>query len=210
MVVGAPQTGKSHWVKRLIENKNDMFFPNPPNKCIYYYARYQDLYNHIDAPDIYFQSGIPSNEEINDIIESGEHTLLVFDDLLPLISKAPYLENLVSTELRHCKGGITILIVGHNLFQKAKSRTVSLCTSYHVLFPNFRDKSQARYLAREAYAYNIDIFKEAYKEALDKRITELEFPYLVLDYKPHVENAFRLRTRIFPGEFPIIWKPLQE
>ena len=208
LIIGAPQTGKSHFVKRLIEEKENMFWPNIPTQCIFHYSQYQDLYSNISCDNILFQKGIPSEKEIENLVQCDKHTLLIIDDLLPDLYKSKYVENLLTTSLRHARGGISLVVIGHNIFQKARSHTLSLCTSYHVLFPNLRDKAQVMYLAREAFPGNVKVFKEACSEALDKDITGNQFPYLVVDYKFNSDPDYRLRTNIFLNDVPMFWKPL--
>jgi hypothetical protein len=38
-------------------------------------------------------------------------------------------------------------------------------------------------------------------------VIQTPYSYLVIDLTPHAEDEYRLRTRVFPGEDPIVYIP---
>ena len=196
-------------MKKLIENKNKMFWPSTPEECIYHYSSFQDVYTSMWKHGVIFKEGIPTHEDLKEMKKRQKHTLLIVDDLLPELCKADYFERLISTDLRHAGGGITVVMIGHNIFQKSKSRTPLLCAMYHILFSNRRDQSQILNLGRQVFPRRPNVLKECYEEALSTQITQEPFPYLVIDYTLESPEDYRLRTNIFPGQYPLNWKILK-
>ncbi|GFW63049.1 uncharacterized protein TNCV_4453971 [Trichonephila clavipes] len=78
ILAGPSGSGKSQFVKKLIENKMIKPFPK---KIIWCYGVYQALYE--EMPNISFHEGIPSN------LHQYSDALIVIDDLMDATSK-PY------------------------------------------------------------------------------------------------------------------------
>ena len=83
-----------------------------------------------------------------------------------------------------------------------KSRTIALNTTYLVIMKNVRDVSQVATLWRQLFPGRSKILTSAFADA-----TSLPFGYLVVEMSPHSEDTYRLRTRVFPGEDPIVYVP---
>ena len=71
-----------------------------------------------------------------------------------------------------------------------------------VLMKNLRDVSQVSILGRQLYPGKSKGFLQAYEDALNNE----KYGYFVVDMSPHVEDRYRLRTRIFPQTDPIIYR----
>ena len=100
----------------------------------------------------------------------------------------------IFTKLSHHKS-VSVLFLTQNLFFKSKqTRTISLNSHYIVVFKNARDAMQISNLARQMYPGNSKFMVEAFKDA-----TSGPYGYLLIDMKPYTEEAYRLRTNIFPG-----------
>ena len=94
----------------------------------------------------------------------------------------------------------SIVLITQNLFPQGRhARTIALNTWYMVLMKNLRDMSQVNVLGRQIYPGKTKGFMEAYQDALTHG-------YLVLDMSPHADDRYRLRTRVFPGEDPIVYQ----
>jgi hypothetical protein len=101
----------------------------------------------------------------------------------------------IFTKISHHRN-VSVFFLTQNLFHKNKHmRTMSLNAHYLILFKNPRDVTQFATLARQMYSTNwrfaLDTFNDATSEA---------HSYLLVDLKTETENAYRLRTNIFPGE----------
>ena len=71
-----------------------------------------------------------------------------------------------------------------------------------VLMKNLGDGSQVSILGRQLYPGKSKGFLQAYEDVLNSET----YGYFVVDMSPHAEDRYRLRTRIFPQEDPIIYK----
>ena len=68
---------------------------------------------------------------------------------------------------------------------------------------NLRDKLQISYIGRQIFPGKGKYIQEAYEDSMK----EPGYPYLMLDLSPYSDDQYRVRSRIFPGEFPIIYLP---
>jgi hypothetical protein len=94
----------------------------------------------------------------------------------------------------------SIIFLTQNLFYKDKSfRTMSLNSHYLVLLKNNRDKLPVNTLARQISPYNAGFITQAYTDA-----TKSNFSYIILDFHPASEPLLRVRSNIFPHQFPAI------
>ena len=90
-----------------------------------------------------------------------------------------------------------------NAYQKGEhSRTIALNTWYNVLFKKLRDASQINSKGRQMFPGKPGVLQEAYDDA-----TGRPYGYLVVDNSPHRDGKYRLRTRIFPNDDPLVYIP---
>ena len=81
------------------------------------------------------------------------------------------------------------------------SRTMTMNAWYLVLFENVRDKNQVLHLGRQIYPGKAKNFLSAYLNAV-----KANWGYFVIDLSPNVDDDYRLRTNIFPGDEPTAYK----
>ncbi len=192
-VAGCTGSGKTYWVKKLLEGG---MYADPPKEVLYCYAIWQPLY---DTMNVRFHKGLPTAEEVESFAD-GEHKLIVLDDLMDRVCRDPEMELLFTQGCHHRR--LSIVFITQNLFRQGKhARTISLNTWYLVLFRNYRDASQIDTLGRQMFPGKVEWFREVYRDA-----TKPKYGYLIVDACPHSEDKYRIRTRIFPGEFPIVYK----
>ena len=72
-----------------------------------------------------------------------------------------------------------------------------------VLMKNPRDVSQLQCLARQAFLGRSGFLHDAYKDA-----TSQAYGYLVLHFSPSGEEEYRVRTKVFPGEDTVVYRPI--
>ena len=118
--------------------------------------------------------------------------------------------NSVEVERFVCVGShhlnMTIICLVQNLFQKGKvMRTLSLNCHYFVMYKNRRDQEQINRFGRQAFPQQSKYFVDAYMKA-----TSTPYGYLLVDLNPHSYKLYSLRTRIFPGEDVIVYRPSDE
>lgn len=98
---------------------------------------------------------------------------------------------------------ISVVFITQNFFPKGtKSRTIALNTTYLILMKNVRGVSQVATLGRPFFPGRSKVLTEVYLDSV-----QLPYGYLVIDMAVHVEDDYRLRTRVFPDQDPIIYVP---
>ena len=199
-IFGATLCGKSTWCKKMIE-QSDQLFTQPIKKIMYCYGMYQDMFEKMDSSikNLYLHAGLPTRETINDFTADKEHTMVVLDDLQQEMAKDPQMEKLFTQLAHHLN--ISVVFMGNNLFYKNFSRTITVNLHVMIIFRNARDAQQIRCLARQLYPLKSEEFINAYLDSTSK-----PYGYLVVDLSPSACEQLRLRTDIFVGENPIIYK----
>lgn len=187
MIISGPtQAGKSTFVRRLIENAQQMI-DVPPGKILYCHKGRAP----VDLPLVSTHRGVPSPN----LLEGNcGPALVILDDLMSEINgDAAEL----FTRLSHHED-ISVIMINQNLFPRGPhARTISLNAQYIVVFKNPRDVGQFSHLARQMYGgskkgdFAIDAFNQATLKA---------HGYLFVDLKPETDDNYRLRTDVFPGE----------
>ena len=100
-------------------------------------------------------------------------------------------ENLF-TNGRHLN--LSVVFVSQNLFYAGKKcRTISLNSTYTVVFKNPRDQSQIRHLACQMFPSEPKFLQAAYEEE-----TKDPYRYLFLDFHPNLPEFARVRGNILP------------
>ena len=188
-------SGKSTWVKRLLDNAASMISP-PPARFIWLYKRWQPLYTEIvqSMPCVNFTQGIPSGIKNETFFDVRFPTLIIIDDLMKNATGDDDVCELFTEGAHH--RNLSVICLLQNMFYKAKgTRTMNLNSQYLVLFKNPRDIQQIAFLARQMYASDWKKFLEAYKEAVSK-----PFGYLLVDLKQETPESLRLKTEIFGSQ----------
>ena len=202
-ISGATGSGKTYWIYRLLRHLKGMFKGQPPKKVLYCYGVYQSLYDDMEenVPGIEMHEGLPTPGELDQISENGHHNLVVIDDLIGQMVKNTDMELLLTRGCHH--KNFSVIYLTQNLFQPGKNaRTIALNTWYLVMFRNLRDASQIGYLAKQLFPGRAGVLKEAYEYA-----TKEPYGYLIIDSSPHADSKYRLRTKVFPNEDPVVYVP---
>lgn len=190
IVAGPTGSGKTHFVKKIIENKMILPFPKTMLWC---YGIFQKLYAEI--PNITFHEGLPSN------LHQYSDALIVVDDLMSELGSDTQLTK-IFTKMSHHRN-ISIIFIVQNVFHKGKEmREISLNAHYLALFKNRRDQSQVMHLGRQLYPRKVKFFQECYEDATSK-----PYGYLFIDLKSNTEDSLRMRTGMFPGDIYYVYQP---
>lgn len=199
-VVGPTGSGKTRWVNRLLHHLDMMYGTEPPQKIMWCYGVYQSLYDEMDKtiPHFELHPGLPTQTEVEEFA-NGDHCLIIIDDLMHQVVESKETQLLFTQGCHHRR--LSVIYLSQNIFQQGKSaRTIALNSWYTVLFKNVRGTSQIMTLGRQLFPGKANALLEAYQDA-----TNDVFGYLVLDLTPMGQDKYRMRTKVFPRENPIIY-----
>lgn len=203
VVSGQTGSGKTRFVYELLKHLDVMYGEDRPEKILYCFGIHQNLFDEMEKtiPGMSFLQGIPTLDIIEDFTRNRRHRLIIVDDLMHEVVQNQDMELIFTQGCHHRK--ISVIFLTQNFFPRgSKARTIALNTTYLILMKNVRDVSQVSTLGRQIYPGQKGLLVDAYRDA-----TSEPFGYLVLDMAPHVSDTYRLRTRIFPNEDPIIYVP---
>jgi hypothetical protein len=200
IISGASKTGKTTFVYNLLTVKNTIF-TKKPDKIIVFYKYAQDIYNQmleLNLIDelINIDDGF-TFENINEKIEpykKGNGSMVIIDDAMTDISQD---FEQVFTNLSHHQN-CSVIFLTQNMFYKDKAfRTMSLNAHYFVIMKNARDKQQINCLAKQFCPGNSTYVISSFINA-----TRYPYSYILLDFTPDSPSSLRLRSKLFPHEFP--------
>lgn len=201
LISGPSQSGKTTLTKNLLYYGPQMF-TTPPRKIFLIYKFIQDIYhemldNNIIHEMIDINETDVNYEYLNELVKEYKNdggSLIVFDDTMTDISND---FEQIFTNLSH-HNNCSIIFLTQNLFYKEKAfRTMSLNCHYFFLMKNDRDKQQLAILAKQFCPTNTMYVIKSYEDA-----TKNPYDYLLIDFSPSSPSTLRLRTNIFPIQFP--------
>ena len=153
MLAGPRGAGKSEFVKQLLSLKC-YIITDPPERIVWFYGRHQpDLFCSLtqEIPSIEFYEGLPTNIEV--MFDRSGRNICIIDDLMQSASGNQLVENLF-TNGRHLN--LSVVFVSQNLsYAGKKCRTISLNSTYIVVFKNPRDQTQIRHLGSQMFPSKI-------------------------------------------------------
>lgn len=193
MLSGCTRSGKTTFIKRLLENLN--VFDKMPERIYYFYGIYSPAFQ-TKSERINFIEGLP-DDFTTYMNNNRSHTLIVIDDLQKEVSDSSAVEKLFTRESHHRNLSVCLLL--QNIFYQGKiMRTLALNSHVIILFKNPRSNSQLRILQSQL---GLKHLLEAYND-----IMKTPYSYLVVDCSPDADPRYQLRTHVFPGEVPIIFQ----
>ena len=201
IVNGPSRSGKTTFVRNLLKLK-DVLFDVPPKKVFFYYNLNQELYLDMEREGLVSEfisvlQSFPTYDEIASKVHPFKETggsLLIFDDMMTQLT--PDFERIFCNLSHH--ENASVIMLSQNLFYRAKEyRTISLNTHYMVLMKTTRDTRQIGLLGTQICPSNSKYIVSAYENA-----TKKPYSYLILDFRSDTPPALKVRTNIFPHEFP--------
>jgi predicted ATPase len=200
IISGASKSGKTTLVRNLLSVR-DSIFTSKPRYVVLYYKFMQDIYSHmhnnglinemvsLDDEDFTYENVL---SKIKD--HKNEGAMVIFDDTMTEISNN---FEQVFTNLSHHQN-TSVIFITQNLFYNDKSyRTMSLNADYLFVMKNARDKLQIMNLAKQFCPGNSTYVIQSYIDA-----TRNPFSYILIDFTQRASENLRLRSKIFPHEFP--------
>ena len=195
MIAGMTGSGKTAWVRSLLQQASETIYP-PPERIVWCYSQWQPAYTEmlVAMPHIEFIKGIPTALKQDSYFDVNKQNVIVFDGQMIDASKDKRIVNLFTRGSHH--RNLSVIYIVQNLFHQGKgSRSISLNSHYLVLFKNPRDKLQILTLAKQMYPGQTDFFLNQYEEAVKR-----PFGYLLIDLKTTTQDNCRLRTNVLPSE----------
>ena len=183
MIAGMTGSGKTAWVRSLLQQASETIHPSP-EKIDWCYSQLQPAYTEmlVAMPHIEFIKGIPKASEQDSYFNVNSLNLIVFDDQMIDASKDKQIVNLFTRGSQH--RNLSVIYIVQNLFHFGKgSPSISLNSHYLVLFKNPRDKLQILTLAKQMYPGQTDFFLNLYEEAVKR-----PFGYLLIDLKTTTQD----------------------
>jgi hypothetical protein len=201
IISGVSQSGKTTLVSNLLRLSGSIF-TKKPSKVLLFFKFNQAIYTEMIQNGLIHEL-IEINDETLDydnIVErvspykSGQGSLIIFDDSMSDIT-SDFAQ--IFTNLSHHQN-CSVIYITQNLFHKDSNyRTMSLNAHYLFLMKNGRDKQQINTLARQICPGNSTYVVQAFIHA-----TRHPYSYLLLDFRPASPEILKLRSHIFPNEFP--------
>ena len=123
------------------------------------------------------------------MFDRSKRDICIIDDLMQSASGNQLTENLF-TNARHVN--LSVVFVSQNLFYAGKKcRTISLNSTYMVVFKNPRDQTQIRHLACQMFLSRSKFLQATYEEE-----TKYPYRYLFLDFNLNSSEFARVRGNI--------------
>lgn len=187
VISGPSNSSKTYFVKRLMENGLNMISEIIEN--VYVYNCWQPLYKELlKLYPIKFVEGIPESLNDDHLLPANKASILILDDSMAEASGNIEVQKLFTQYVHH--HNLSTIYIVQNWFTQGKlSRTISLNTSYLILFKNPHDTNQVMLLGRQIYPSNVKYFMECYQDT-----TSQPYGYLMKDYKAKTPEQYRLRT----------------
>lgn len=207
-------SGKSTFVKNLIKYSKEVF-DQPFSRIVYccpseiYYEDYSRQLKEL-FPSTEIHHGIPSVDGLQ-FRTDKLHKLIIVDDMFDAAVSSVEINNIFTAHSHHFN--ISIILIGHNFFTKAKfSTTIARNTSAKIIFFDKADQLFLSTMSRRLFPAHPNLLNEAFEFLIEKYPQEYS-KYLVVDTasKSHLPRQFMVRSNIFPekdGETrPIFFTP---
>lgn len=197
VVAGPSSSGKSAFIRKLIDNAQELIDP-PPRSILYCYGEYNSLVSEFQkyaTIDLY--AGVPSDEMIK---RQPKPALIILDDLLYSVDPKQ-LSELFTKKAHH--NNLGLIFVAQDVFDR-KIKVARQNSQYIVLTRAPSSALSIRNLGTQLFPGQLQFFMDAYKQA-----TRDQYTHLFIDLHPTSDSALRLRSNIFRenGEHTSIYIP---
>lgn len=200
IISGASKSGKTTLVNNLLQLSEDIF-TQKPKFVLCYYKYMQNIYTSLLGKKLINEAISIDDEEFTfeNIREKilphqDQGCLIIIDDSMTEITND---FEQIFTNLSH-HHNTSVIFITQNLFYNDKSyRTMSLNADYFFIMKNARDKQQIGILAKQFCPGNSTYVIQSFTDA-----TKSAYSYLLIDFTQDCPDQLRLRSKIFPHEFP--------
>ena len=189
-------SGKSCFVKRLLEERHDLFDHDGPLEVLYCYGSDQPLFASmkLQDPTITFHKGLPEETYKKWLPHGG---IVVFDDLMSEVVNDPKTTHLFTKGAHH--DDLSPISLEQNMYPQGRGgRTQRLNTQYVVLFKNPSDSLGPKTWAHQAFASHQDRCDQFFQAF--ERACRPQYGYLFCDMHPATKDEFRFRTHLLASD----------
>lgn len=194
MVVSGPsKSGKSTFVKNLIQHR-DRMFRKPIQKMYWFYGVAGDHHQDLESLGVHLKEGAPTREDF-DRLAAGD--LIILDDLQEEVKGDEEVTNLFLKGCHH-KGFFAVTITQY-LYGDQQQRKRTNNAHYFTLFNNPRNH-------RQLSNFLHTMFSKGQSKLVQNLLGEIQkskYGYLFIDFTPECDPALRFRTNIFKPELVI-------
>lgn len=193
LVIGPSGCGKTSFIQQMLQSAGQVY-DTVPGEVFYFYNVWQDKYESL--PNVTYCEGSPSMKWMETELRGKKNTTVVMDDLGRAMN--PDVAEMFSVGSHHYD--CNLIFVVHNLFDKNPAfRSISLNSTYMVIFKNPRDSSTISNFAKQFDPQNAKRLISIYREA-----TSDPFSYLFIDLHQKTAEDARLRSNIlFENDEPM-------
>ena len=188
---GPSSSGKSEFVKKVIEQREHMFF-TLPTRIIYVYSNYQSIFDDLRSTisDITFTRNIPGEPDLIRLTQGHQHTLLILDDKIEQAGDSQHVASLFVRNSHHLKIITFLILQSSNLSGRKFATDIIRNAHYTILFK----AGQMAYLIRSLGARINDYgnLMKAYTLATGEK----NFSYLSVCTHPRSAHMERYSTNI--------------
>ena len=200
MLAGPSQSGKTTFALNLLRNIDTMFEkPSCRANVIYFYHAWQKQFKLFQQESIVheWRNYLPTTKDIDDVtagyLETG--SIIVIDDFQEELNSDTV--KIFTTQCHH--RNCVLILLAQNIFcPKVGFRTISLNSTYIIMFKNPRDASQITCFAKQFSPGANSWLVKAYREA-----TRNPHSYLLFDSHQATLEWMRVRSHMLPHELPI-------
>ena len=192
IIGGSPMSGKTTFVKQLLENRFRLI-DRDFDYLIWFYGQSTPFVDYLRNQGL----GIPTTvvhmlpSDFDDYIQKEKPGLIVIDDLMQSVGDSQHVTDLFCNKVQH--SNISVILLMQNLFYHGKERTTLLrCAHYLVVFKNPLDGSVPLYLAQKIMPLKKKLFIDIFDSA-----TRKPFGYLFIDGRQTTPPSARFRSDLF-------------
>lgn len=203
------QSGKSSWIKRLLQLR-EKIFKNQPRRVFYIYTTKSKFVDELYQEKLIDKAikKLPSTyEKLEEMIAPyiDEGVILIIDDGLSQL-RGGYLPTVF--EEFASKNNTSVLFVSQSIFVNNDDFVrISQNCHYIVFMANKRNPARIRALAQQVKPCNQKFILKCYNDAIKfKRLASFSslkkvgYGYLILDFTLPTPDVLMCRTNIFPDE----------